>query len=63
MVKLYWFFRLVETNLSLNHFDWKWVDLDSILTCVQLSYNHDTTIYTLDTNNVVVLDDGIFSKF
>ena len=41
--------------LKYDHSNWTWVDLNFILTCVQLSYNEDTKVYTLDTNHVLSL--------
>ena len=50
-------FKKIPSQLKFKYLsDWKWIDLDSIISTVTMSSNSNTSVYFLDPIDVVSLN-------
>ena len=59
-ILLNWFKRAPGRNkFKYDVTDTQWIDLDSVISTVALSYNGRTNVYTLEENDKVVLEEFV----
>ena len=58
MVMLSWFNKAPgQLKFKYDHSDWKWIDLDSIISTVTMSFNSNTNLYSLDPVDAASLNE------
>jgi hypothetical protein len=60
---LAWFKKIPgQLKFKYDHSDWKWTDLDSIISTVTMCFNSNTNLYSLDPIDVVSLNEFVAKK-
>ena len=63
MDMLAWFKKIpVQLKFKYDLSDWKWTDLDSLISTVTMSFNSNTNLYSLDPVDVASLYEFVAQK-
>ena len=63
MVMLAWFKKIPDQlKFKYDLSDWKWTDLNSIISTVTISFNSNTNLYSLDPVDVASLNEFVAKK-
>ena len=63
MIMLAWFKKIPgQLKFKYDLSDWKWIDLDSVISTVTMSFNSNTNLYSLDPADVVSLNEFVAKK-